>query len=146
MPQVQKSALVPYTTEEMFELVNSFTAYPDFIDGCEAAEIVDKGDNWIEGRLTLGGGGMSQTFATRNTLTPYSRMEMEALDGPFRKFLGVWQFESLGEGCKISFTLDVEFKNMLLAMAAGKAIQKVGDSVVSGMISRAETLYGKRSL
>lgn len=147
MQRVERSALVPYSAEEMYELVNDFSAYPEFMDACEKAEVVNRGDDWIEGRLTLGGGGMKQSFSTRNTLKPVEEVHMVATDGPFGHFEGVWKFENVGDqGSRVTFTLEVAFKNPLLGMAAGRFFHKVGDNVVDGMIERAQKLYGPRSV
>ncbi len=147
MQRVEHSALVPYTAEEMYQLVNDFSSYPEFMDACEKAEELNRGDDWVEGRLTLGSGGMQQSFSTRNQLHENEKVIMKAIDGPFKHFEGVWAFESVSDqGCKVNFSLEVAFSNPLLGMAAGRFFQKIGDNVVSGMIERAKTLYGSRSL
>ncbi len=147
MQRVEHSAIVPYSAEEMYQLVNDFSSYPAFMDACETAEELSRGDDWVEGRLTLGGGGMKQSFSTRNQLHVNEKVVMQAIDGPFKHFEGVWAFDAMGDqGCKVNFSLEVAFSNPLLGMAAGRFFQKIGDSVVSGMIERAKVVYGPRSL
>lgn len=127
----------------MFDLVNDIEAYPEFMDGCKSATILERGEGWLKGKLTLGLGSFVQSFATRNELYPPERMTMELVGGPFSNLNGQWLF-SLEEdgGCKVSLELDFSLKNPLIAYAAGKMLEQMASSQVKSLCARAEQVYG----
>ncbi len=139
---IERSALVPFSAERMFALVNDIERYPEFIPGCAGAEVLDRGDGWLEARLDLARLGMRQSFSTRNTLEPPTRMSLSLLDGPFKTLEGAWQFDVLNEqACKVSFTLTFEVANRLMAIALPKLMQQVASEQVDAVCARARELY-----
>lgn len=141
--KIERSALVGYSASQMYALVNDIEAYPQFMDGCVGAEVLRRGENWLEARLDLAKAGVKQSFATRNELSPPHRMTMELLEGPFQYLRGVWEFTPLNEeACKVSFTLNFEMKNRLLGMAVGKLFEVVGNRQVEALCERAKQIYG----
>lgn len=140
--RVERSALVNYSQQQMFELINDIEAYPQFMDGCVGAKILARGDDWLEARLELSKAGVSQSFVTRNQLYPPHSMSMNLVDGPFKYLRGVWRFTALGEqACKVSFELEFELQNRLLGMAVGKLFEGVSNKQVDALCARAKQVY-----
>lgn len=125
----------------MFELVNDIEAYPEYMDGCQQAKILKTGDGWLEARLSLGVGGITQSFVTRNLLQPPHKMTLNLVEGPFRDFSGEWRFEPEGDLCKVSLRLEFTMQNPLLAFAANKMFERVVESQVSALCRRAREQY-----
>lgn len=88
MTVIQRSALLPYTAEQVFQLVDDIEAYPQFMDGCVRAQVLSRDKNCVEARLDLERAGITQSFATRNQLQPPHTIELELLEGPFDSFSG----------------------------------------------------------
>lgn len=142
MPSVSRTALINYSAQQMFELVNTIEAYPEYMPGCLGAEIINRTETVVEARLTLGKSGISQSFVTRNTLVPFESMTMALVEGPFKQFDGQWRFEALSEGaCKVSLDLNFEFNNPLLAMAMNQKLQDSAGKQVDAVCQRADFLY-----
>lgn len=140
--RVERSALVNYSAQQMFELINDIEAYPQFMDGCAGAKILARGDDWLEARLELSKAGVSQSFVTRNQLQPPHSMTMNLVDGPFKYLRGIWQFTPLGEqACKVTFELEFELQNRLLGMAVGKLFEGVSNKQVDALCLRAKQVY-----
>jgi ribosome-associated toxin RatA of RatAB toxin-antitoxin module len=140
--RVERSALVNYSAQQMFDLVNDIEAYPQFMDGCTGAKILARGEDWLEARLELSKAGVSQSFITRNQLQPPASMSLELVDGPFKYLRGVWRFSPLGEtACKISFELEFELQNRLLGMAVGKLFEGISNKQVDAFCTRAKQVY-----
>ena len=140
--RVERSALVNYSAAQMFELVNDIEAYPKFMDGCVGAQILARGDDWLEARLDLSKAGVTQSFVTRNQLQAPQSMSMNLVDGPFKYLRGVWRFTPLGESaCKVSFELEFELQNRLLGMAVGKLFESVSNKQVDALCARAKQVY-----
>ena len=139
---VERSALVNYSAQQMFDLINDIDAYPQFMDGCVGAKILARGDDWLEARLELSKAGVSQSFVTRNQLLPPHSMSMSLVDGPFKYLRGVWRFNPLGESaCKVIFELEFELQNRLLGMAVGKLFESVSTKQVDALCTRAKQIY-----
>lgn len=140
--KIERSALVQYSAQQMFDLVNDIEAYPHYMDGCIGAKILARGDDWLEARLELSKAGVTQGFVTRNRLQAPTSMTMDLVDGPFHSLRGVWQFTPLGEqACKVSFVLEFEMANRLLGLAVGKLFEAVGNKQVDALCARARQVY-----
>lgn len=142
MPVVERSALINYSAQQMFDLVNDIEAYPQYMDGCVGAQVLQRETDWLEARLDLSKGGVRQSFVTRNQLKPPRVMTMSLVDGPFSRLDGRWQFTPLNDqACKVSFTLDFELQNRLLGMAVGKLFEGMVNKQVDALCQRAKQIY-----
>lgn len=143
MTDIQQSALLPYSAQAMFDLVNDIESYPEFMDGCLSAEILNKTETEILGRLNLGKAGFKYSFTTKNSLTPPNSMLMELVDGPFKHFDARWTFDALSdEACKASLDMHFEFKSGLLDLALKNLFDASCKNLVNAVCKRAEKLYG----
>jgi len=138
---IQRSALVLYSAQAMFDLVNDIEAYPKYMDGCTGAQVISRDDKEIIARLDLRKAGISHSFTTRNHLSAPQLVEMTLVDGPFSYFQGVWQFKALQENAsKVSLDLEFAFKSGMLNKAAGKLFTRVADNLVAALVQRADAV------
>ncbi len=143
MTTIRRTALLPYTAAQLFELVNDIESYPSYMDGCVGAQILHRDAQVIEARLDLARGGIRQSFATRNRCLDNYVIELELLEGPFETFSGRWQFQQLGDmACKVSLDLQFTFNNSLLGAAAGKLFGSVTANLVDALSRRARDVLG----
>lgn len=143
MPQVNRSALVMFSAEQMYDLVNDIVAYPEFVPDCAAAKILEQNENEVTASLQISKGGLSKWFTTKNSMLSDNRVQMELVDGPFKKLTGGWQFSVLDDNaCKITLSLDFEFSSKLIEMAFGKIFNEVANNMVAAFTSRAKQVYG----
>ncbi len=143
MAHVSLSALIGYSAQHMFDLVNDIEQYPQFMQGCRSARVISKSDKELVGELSLAKAGVTQTFVTRNSLIAPSRIEMKLEEGNFSKFSAVWQFEALTEAaCKVSFEMEFEFKYGLVDLAVGKLLSGSANNLVDALVDRAKLVYG----
>lgn len=143
MRRIQKSAIMPYTAAQMFQLVNDIEAYPAFLPWCRLAEVLDRSETMIQGRLVLAKGGLEKSFITCNTLTPSTQMVMELVDGPFKHLKGVWRFNDMVHAeCQVALDLQFEFSNKLVAIMFGPAFQQAASTLVEAFVKRADEIYG----
>jgi ribosome-associated toxin RatA of RatAB toxin-antitoxin module len=139
---VNRSALVNYSAQQMFDLVNDIEAYPQYMDGCVGAKVLKREGEWLEARLELSKAGVSQSFVTRNQLQAPESMSMVLVDGPFKYLKGCWHFTALNEtACKVSFDLEFELQSKLLGMAVGKLFESVASKQVDALCMRAAEIY-----
>ncbi|MGH8657292.1 MAG: type II toxin-antitoxin system RatA family toxin [Gammaproteobacteria bacterium] len=144
MPRFTRSAIVPYSAGQMYDLVNDVESYPKFLPWCASVHLFYQDASQLKASISLAKGGIKQSFITLNRLTPPHRIDLELVEGPFTRLSGVWQFEPLGESaCKISLDMEFEFKSGLLGMAFRKVFAGVADSLVDAFCRRAQECYGR---
>ncbi|MEO7068174.1 MAG: type II toxin-antitoxin system RatA family toxin [Rhodanobacter sp.] len=143
MIEIRRSALVKYSPAQMFDLVNEVAAYPKHFNWCTDAEVLEQADNVLVARLDLKFAGFRQSFTTRNTTVPPSRLQMSLVDGPFRSLEGVWDFTALGDaGSKVAFALDFEYAGRLGGAALRLGFQGLAGRMVDDFCREAERVYG----
>lgn len=145
MPQIERSALVFYSSKQMFELVTDVPSYPQFLPGCSAAAVLSVDNNIQTASLQVSKAGISKTFTTRNTLIPFERLDMQLVDGPFKYLRGGWQFIPLSDdACKVVLALEFEFSSKLVEFAFGKIFNELTMSMVQAFTQRAKQVYGEQ--
>ena len=143
MTVINRSALLPYSAMQLFDLVSDVESYPKFMEGCVRASILRREEHLVEARLDLARAGISQSFSTRNRMRCAQEITLELIEGPFEQFSGRWEFLALGEsGCKISLRLDFTFRNSLIGAAASRLFDRATGSLVEAVCRRASYLYG----
>lgn len=143
MRKVSRSALVAYSAEDMYALVEDVDSYPTFLPWCNDVEVHYREGNVVEVTLELHRGKLSKRFRTRNTLHPKESMELELVGGPFRHLSGGWRFQPLGErGSKVSLELEFEFDSRMLDMVIGAFFEDICNSLVDAFTQRASEVYG----
>ncbi|GAB3038113.1 MULTISPECIES: type II toxin-antitoxin system RatA family toxin [Oleiagrimonas] len=143
MVQIRRSAIVRYTPEQMFDLVNDVEAYPKRFSWCVGATLLERQGDTLVARLDLRFAGLRHGFTTRNRGHRPARLDMELVDGPFRKLDGVWTFTPMGDaGCKVALELDFEFSSRLGAAALRIGFQSLANRMVDDFCAEAKRAYG----
>lgn len=142
MTEIQRSAQVPYSAAQMYQLVNDVASYPEFLPWCDHVDVLQQTDREVVARVTLTMGKLPQSFTTRNRLVPNESVEMELVEGPFKHLRGVWQFEPLTSGCRVSLDMRFEFKSRIARITLGGPFHKIVNSLMEAFIERAHSVYG----
>lgn len=142
MPIIKKSTHVNHKPNMIYELVNDVSKYKDFVPWCSNSVIIDGvAEEWIIAKLEFDFHGIKQSFTTKNTLTPYSTIDIELVDGPFSKLEGIWQFKSINEGCEIQLELEYIFINNWLGHVFEPAFVQISSLLVNTFKDRAYEVY-----
>ncbi|TEW55009.1 type II toxin-antitoxin system RatA family toxin [Psychromonas sp. RZ22] len=145
MAQVSRSALLMYSAQEMYQLVNDVNAYPEFLPGCSETIILLDQPDLMKASVKVSKAGITQTFVTENTLVPAQSITMNLIKGPFKHLTGGWTFTALDEkACKVSLDLQFEFSSSLVELAFGRIFHELVGSMVRSFSNRAKTVYGSR--
>lgn len=142
MPNINKSALVPYSASNMYALVNDVNAYQYFLPGCRKSEVLSQSEHHMEAKMVLVKAGIEQVLVTRNTLVAGRRIEMSLAQGPFTSLSGGWTFTPLSdEACKIELSLEFTFASKLVDMAFGQVFRSVTNNMIKAFTERAKEVY-----
>ncbi len=154
LPHRSETRKLPYTAQQMYDLVADVSRYPEFLPWNSAARIRsrqqrDDGAEVIEADLVISFKVFRERFGSRVTLWPEAlKIDTEYLDGPFRHLHSGWAFRDLPDddpaapGCEVDFFVDFEFRNALLARLIGVVFDEAMSRIVRAFETRARNLYG----
>lgn len=143
MPSVNKHALVPYSAEQMFDLVNDVSKYQEFLPGCKRSDVLKESEDFMQAKMVLAKAGIEQTLVTQNKLIRGKSIEMGLADGPFKSLSGGWTFTPLSDNaCKIELNLHFKFASKLVDIAFGKVFRGLTNNMVNAFSQRAKQVYG----
>ena len=145
MTTINRSALVPYTREEMYELVFDVESYPHFMPWCSSSEVLSRDEDEIRATIDMSVGGVQKSFTTRNRYQDGKVIEIQLVEGPFKCLHGCWRFDSLGDdGCKIALDMEYEFDSKVLGSVVGPIFNKIANTLIHAFLERAISVYGER--
>lgn len=141
--EISRTALVLHSAKNMYDLVHDVASYPQFLNWCTGARILEQTPELQLACLEISIAGWRQDFTTRNRLQAGERLCLSLVDGPFQHLAGEWNFQPLGDmGCKISLQLEFDFSGGLLNSAFRQGFAHVADRLVQDFSLRADRIYG----
>jgi coenzyme Q-binding protein COQ10 len=150
MPTHSETRFLPYSAQEMYDLVADVASYPKFLPWNSAARIrsrrtQDNGSEIMEADLVISFKVFRERFGSRVILWPERyRIETEYLDGPFKHMRSTWMFHDKPGGSDVEFFVDFEFRNAILQGIIGVVFNDAMQRVVRAFERRAVELYGRR--
>lgn len=147
MPTHSETRKLPYTAQQMYDLVADVADYPKFLPWCAAARIRSQTHvelaEVMEADLVISFKVFRERFGSRVTLFPDTHtIDTEYIDGPFRYMKSTWRFEDAEGGCNVSFFVDFEFKSAVLQGIIGVVFNDAMQRIVRAFERRAAELYG----
>ncbi len=142
MPTHAEKRFLPYTPEQVFDLVADIERYPEFLPWCVGARIRERRDNVVFGDLLIGWRMVRERFTSRVTLSRPDRIDVEYTEGPFHYLKNHWVFERRPGGCLVDFYVDFEFRSRMLQGVIAALFNEAVKRMVSAFEKRAQELYG----
>ncbi|MFZ9150546.1 MAG: type II toxin-antitoxin system RatA family toxin [Burkholderiales bacterium] len=144
MNSVTRSALVPFSAQQMFDLVEGVEQYPQFLPWCSGTAVSHRDPAVTQATIHINYRGIKQSFSTENHKQPPERMTLQLVEGPFRMLDGEWLFTALGaEACKVDFRLSYEFSSTLLEKLVGPVFGHIAGTMVDAFLKRADMVYAE---
>jgi ribosome-associated toxin RatA of RatAB toxin-antitoxin module len=143
MPTVHRSVLVPYSAQQMFDLVDDVERYCEFLPWCGGSRVIaDTADGKVA-RIDIDFKGVTAHFTTRNVNAPPASIIIALEEGPFKALEGRWAFKALApDACKVEFDLSYQFKTTVLEAIVGPVFNHIAHSFIDAFVKRAEAEYG----
>lgn len=144
MKEVKRSALLPYSASQVYELVADVERYPEFLPGCVGAGILERhADGGVDAELTLQQGPARVRFTTRNRMDPGRRLEMRLQKGPLQALEGRWEFHPIGDsGCRVELWIRFDAGRTAAALLLSPLLESVCNRMVDAFSKRAASLHG----
>lgn len=142
MPSHSERKTLPYSREQLFDLVADVGNYPKFLPWCVATRVRSSSDTMLVADMIIGFKAFRETFTSRVALQRPDRIEVSYEDGPFKYLTNRWIFEKSGDSTTIDFHVDFEFRSRILERAIGVVFGQAVKRMVSAFETRADELYG----
>ena len=142
MPTHAERKLVPYSAEQLFDLVADVGKYPEFLPWCVGARVRSRCDTDLVADLTIGFGPFRESFTSRVNLDRSSKILVRYENGPFRYLKNRWIFTPEQGGCTVDFYVDFEFRSRILQAAIGVVFHEAVRRMVNAFLKRARDIHG----
>jgi len=146
MPSIRETRRLPFSAEQMFDLVADVDKYPEFLPWVAATRVRDNSDTTMTADMLVGFKAIREKFTSKVEKHRPDTIRVHYVDGPLRDLDNVWTFEPTdGGGCEIHFSVDFAFKSKMFEALAGQYIDRAFRKMVAAFEERAEALYGSSS-
>jgi coenzyme Q-binding protein COQ10 len=143
MPTHAEKRRLPYTAEQLFELVSDVQKYPEFLPWCLSSKITRREGDVFYADLTIGYKMVREKFGSKVTINRPNHIHVEYLKGPMKHLSNHWRFVPEADGtCTIDFYVDFEFRNPILHGLISVFFNEAVRRMVSAFEARARELYG----
>ncbi len=146
MTKIKRTAIVPFSAQQVYDLVNDVANYPQFLPWCANSEVLQQTDTEMLASLEVQKGNFRQRFTTCNELDIPVSIIMRLAKGPFSALRGEWHFMELNaHACRINFELDFAFNNQLIAMTLTPLFRQIANTIITAFAERAAEVYADES-
>ena len=146
MPGIHQTRHLPYSAEQMFDLVADVGSYEEFLPWVIATRVKSDSETEMVADMLVGFKALREKFTSRVEKRRPEKIQVHYLDGPLKDLDNIWMFRPAGDGgCEIEFCVDFTFRNALFERIAGQYFDKAFRKMVSAFETRAAELYGKSS-
>jgi coenzyme Q-binding protein COQ10 len=143
MPGIHEVRRLPWSAEQMYDLVADVARYGEFLPWVVAARIRSDSETEMIADLLVGFKSLREKFTSKVIKQRAERIEVIYLDGPMRDLDNVWQFRALPEGgCEVDFAVSFTFRNVVFERMAGQYFDRAFRKMVTAFEARAADLYG----
>ncbi|WP_442681425.1 type II toxin-antitoxin system RatA family toxin [Sphingomonas sp. ASY06-1R] len=143
MPRHNENRRLPYTPEQMFDLVADVGRYEEFLPWVAAVRVRSDSPDEMVADLIVGFRALKERFTSRVSKQRPTKIHVDYLDGPLKYLTNDWTFEPDGEGgTMVGFCVDFEFRNRIFEALAGQMFGMAFRKMVSAFEARAAKLYG----
>lgn len=146
MPGIRETRRMPYSAQQMFDLVADVARYPEFLPWVIATRVRSDSETEMVADMVVGFKAIRESFTSRVTKTRPQEIDVHYVDGPLSDLDNVWTFRAVDDHtCEIDFLVDFTFKNRLFERIAGQYFDKAFRKMVEAFEKRAAVLYGNSS-
>ena len=143
MPRHTETRHLPYTPEQLFDLVADVRRYQEFLPWVAATRVRSDSETLMIADLVVGFRSLKETFTSRVTKHRPHSIEVDYIEGPLKYLHNGWNFRPDGEGgTYVDFCVDFAFKNRIFETLAGQMFDRALRRMIGAFEERAQALYG----
>ena len=146
MPGIRETRRLPYSCEQMFDLVADVARYPQFLPWVVATRIRSDSETEMTADMLVGFKAIREKFTSRVIKKRPEHIEVHYVDGPLKDLDNQWHFKCLPDGgCQIDFCVEFSFRNAVFEALAGQYFDRAFRKMVEAFEKRADELYGRQN-
>ena len=142
MPRHTEKRLLPYTPEQMFDLVADVGRYQEFLPWVAATRIRANTETEMLADLVVGFGALKETFTSKVRKARPASIEIDYVEGPLKYLHNSWQFRAAPGGSEVDFCVDFAFRSRVFEAIAGQMFDRALRRMINAFEARAAALYG----
>ncbi|WP_242416358.1 type II toxin-antitoxin system RatA family toxin [Sphingomonas panni] len=143
MPKHAETRHLPYTPEQMFDLVADVGRYSEFLPWVSAIRVRSNSETEMVADMIVGFKGLRESFTSKVQKDRPGHLRVDYLDGPLKYLNNDWRFKPDGQGgTQVEFCVDFQFKNRVFEMLAGQVFDRALRKMIGAFEDRAAQLYG----
>jgi len=144
MPRHAETRHLPYTPDQMFDLVADVEHYPEFLPWVSGMRVRSDSATETLADMIVGFKSLRETFTSRVVKARPDHLHVDYVDGPLKHLSNDWRFRPADDGgVLVDFTVDFAFKNRLFEMIAGQMFDAALRKMIGAFETRAAQLYGE---
>ena len=142
MPKHSETQRMPYSAEQMFDLVADVRRYAEFLPWVTAMRVRKDAAEETLADMIVGFKGLRETFTSRITKDRPRSLRVDYIEGPLKYLHNDWRFRPDGDNCFVDFSVDFAFRNRMFEMLAGQVFGVALRRMIGAFEDRACALYG----
>ncbi len=146
MPGIRETRRLPYSAEQLFDLVADVGRYAEFLPWVIATRVRSDSETELVADMVVGFKSLRESFTSRVAKKRPFEIDVHYVDGPLSDLDNIWTFRAVDErSCDIDFVVEFTFKNRLFERIAGQYFDRAFRKMVEAFEARAAQLYGSSS-
>jgi coenzyme Q-binding protein COQ10 len=145
MPRHTEKRILPYTPEQLFDLVADVGHYQEFLPWVAATRIREDDETGMVADLIVGFGPLKETFTSRVKKDRPARIDIDYIEGPLKYLHNHWKFRAVPGGTEVDFCVDFAFRNRIFEALAGQMFDRALRRMIGAFEERAAELYEEGS-
>ena len=142
MPRHTETRNLPYTPEQLFDLVADVGRYQEFLPWVAATRIRSNSDTEMVADLVVGFKALKETFTSKVRKSRPGSIDIDYVEGPLKYLHNSWKFRAAPGGSEVDFCVDFAFRNRLFEAIAGQMFDRALRRMIGAFEDRAASLYG----
>ena len=143
MPRHSETRYLPYSPEQLFELVADVASYDEFLPWVVAVRVRSSSETETLADLVVGFNAFKERFTSKVKKQRPDRIEVDYVEGPLKYLHNEWEFERAPDGgTNVRFSVDFAFKSRLFESLAGAMFDRALRRMTTAFEQRAAALYG----
>ena len=143
MPRHSETRHLPYTPEQLFDMVADVARYDEFLPWVVAVRVRSSSEEETIADLVVGFSAFKERFTSRVMKERPDRIVVDYIEGPLKYLHNEWRFDRAADGgTNLHFSVDFAFRSRLFESLAGQMFDRALRRMTSAFERRAATLYG----
>lgn len=141
----QTQRTLPWSAQQLFNVIADVEAYPAFMPGYRRARVTAQEERSLRVEQLVGIGPIAYHFVSQARLESPAHLHIHSTDGPFRLLEIDWQLQQEGAGCRVTLDTRFELRNRMLQQLASRLSSFSGEQILAAISRRAAQLYGQEN-